>query len=126
MVYPSATGSRFEHGLGAMHLAMRGWTAAWGNAPRTDADRDPADRLDPADDGVGSALDDDREPDQLDVRAVFEDRMAADLGISNRRVAAFARLAVGGAGLLHDVGHPPFSHILEPLYEALLPEYLGA
>src|SRR4051794_2890197 len=33
LVYPSLTGARFEHALGAMHLACLAWRSAWVNSP---------------------------------------------------------------------------------------------
>lgn len=93
-VYPSATGSRFEHALGAMHLAAQAWDSAWANAEeivRTDL-----------------------------LIAVKEE--VSDLGRgapSGRETAQSVRhlrLAVAAVALLHDVGHPPFSHILEPVF----------
>lgn len=31
MAYPSLNGSRYEHALGTMHLAVRAWEAGWAN-----------------------------------------------------------------------------------------------
>jgi HD superfamily phosphohydrolase len=91
-VYPSGNGSRFEHGLGAMHLAAQGWGAAWAGANYqrvqkhfiTSARRDVPDLPE--------------EPDEF---------------------AAVVGLAAAGSALLHDVGHPPFSHVLESYYRAV-------
>ena len=80
-----------------MHLAIRGWTAAWS---RTD------------------------EP----TRVAFRGAILADLpGLANRydSISELLLFAVGGVALLHDVGHPPFSHVLEPLYEELSLEHFG-
>ena len=86
LVYPSLTGMRFEHALGAMHLAVEAWRAAWSNSPGAhDAFRD-AFEADPAT----------RPSDELD----FDD---------------FIEAAVACVALLHDIGHPPFSHALESL-----------
>ncbi len=96
-VYPAATGTRFEHGLGAMHLAMRGWSAAWQRTDET-------------------------------TRDAFRGAILADLpALSDRyeKIAELVLLAVGGVALLHDVGHPPFSHVLEPLYERMSVEHFG-
>lgn len=89
-VYPSVIGSRFEHGLGAMHLASRGWEAAWMNS------RDTVRRH-----FIASA--------RNDIPSLSED---ADT------FHAQIRLAVSGCALLHDVGHPPFSHALEQSYRS--------
>lgn len=90
-VYPSATGSRFEHSLGAMHLARRGWLAAW------------------------ESTDD-------DTHEAFLDAIAADgisLPSSPREVRETLADALAGAALLHDIGHPPFSHVLENVFREL-------
>lgn len=105
VVYPSLTGNRFEHALGVMHLAMNAWDSAWRSAGFT----------------IQSAL----------ARDVYKDLVAnggdpyfLDLQKRVRRedrerawVDAFGeimRVALGAAALLHDVGHGPYSHTLEP------------
>ena len=35
-------------------------------------------------------------------------------------------MVLGAVGLLHDVGHPPFSHVLEPFYARHLTAIFGA
>jgi HD superfamily phosphohydrolase len=87
-VYPSATGSRFEHALGAMHLSRRAWLAAWNN---------------------GS-------PAQAEFTAAVGTDFPALLAEGAHQLAMNLSAAVGCVALLHDVGHPPLSHILEPYF----------
>jgi HD superfamily phosphohydrolase len=102
-VYPTATGTRFEHGLGAMHLAMRGFRAAWSNA------RDEVVRQRFLDAVIG-------DEEIHATRAELADRQA---------LVGLIEVAVGGAALLHDLGHPPFSHVLEPVYELMAAEHFA-
>lgn len=99
-VYPTATGTRFEHGLGAMHLAMRGFRAAWANA-HADAARD------------------------LLGAVAASDLVPRRLVANSDELIRLLEIAVGGCALLHDVGHPPFSHVLEPLYAELVDEHFA-
>lgn len=95
-VYPSANGSRFEHALGAMHLARRGWVAAWTNGG----------------------------PARADFIAALGADVPSAMGGSAEAVADRVGLAVACVALLHDVGHPPFSHVLEDVFEDLAPQML--
>ena len=87
-VFPSISGSRFNHGLGAMHLAARGWDAAW----------------EFADEETCEAF---IEAGRTDVPELPGGQVAF-----GRQV----RLAIAAGALLHDVGHPPFSHALEDVF----------
>lgn len=96
-VYPSANGSRFEHGLGAMQLAGWAWQAAWRNASAT-------------------------------TRASFVASVHRDISlvpVDHPQFTELIRLTVSAVGLLHDVGHPPFSHVLEQVYQQLSPTQLA-
>lgn len=113
--YPSLTGFRYEHALGTMHLAVAGWESAW----RTCAD---------------------------EVRARFAREVITELRAVPEPDACTARwvrgtdvedtpmwedfprvigLAVAVVGLLHDVGHPPFSHVLERFYQERISLVMG-
>jgi HD superfamily phosphohydrolase len=99
-VYPAATGSRFEHSLGVMYLAGRGWRAAWeyaGGANRTTV--------------------------QDDFIAAVRDSAKAwhvDIPSHQSEIADLIEVAVAAVALLHDVGHPPFSHVLESVYDEIV------
>lgn len=104
-VYPAMTGSRFEHALGAMHLAGEAWKYAWLNSARHHESYESA---------VLQAL-------QADVRAGHDlDRFTAawtsDEAKFRKDFPDVIGIAIQTAALLHDIGHPPFSHALESFY----------
>jgi HD superfamily phosphohydrolase len=90
MVYPASTGSRFEHSLGAMHLARRAWRAIWRKA---------------------------RGDEELERR--FIEAVHRDVPLPATGFDLIIEDAVGAVALLHDLGHPPFSHVLEPAFDRL-------
>lgn len=85
-VYPSMTGTRFEHALGTMHLAQLAWTAIWENS-----DKDAQDFL---------------------INGVDQDGITVEESEFQQTMSD----AIACLAFLHDVGHPPFSHALEPFY----------
>lgn len=114
--YPALTGSRYEHALGTMHLAAAGWQSAW-------------------------LLGDDGVRDRFAREVIGELRAVPDPDPCTSRWVAgvtvedtalwpeFSRvvgLVVAAVGLLHDLGHPPFSHVLEDFYRARIAPVMGA
>ncbi len=86
MVYPSAQHSRFEHSLGVMYLAMQ---------------------------AAITLLNDPISEEKL-LAAKSEEELTKDLDKSKFRKVLI--LAAGIIGILHDVGHGPFSHTIEDIY----------
>jgi HD superfamily phosphohydrolase len=105
-VFPSMTGSRFEHSLGAMHLAQTAWQSLWLRLPGPTRD----------------SFVEDVHVDLSRRSKTFHDdaRTSLWVGDASRFRSEFAEtigLALGATALLHDLGHPPFSHALEAFYE---------
>src|SRR4051794_25647016 len=94
MVYPASTHSRFEHSLGTMHLARRAWLAAWSNASSA-------------------------------TQQAFLDAMRADrFDLPAAEARDYVGDAIACVGLLHDLGHPPMSHVLEDDFHARLRDWV--
>lgn len=95
-VYPTMQATRFEHSLGAMHLSKR---------------------------CMESAL---RQPDADRFLAGLREELKA-LGydcLEDKDLRTLSVQLAGLVGLLHDVGHPPLSHLIENCvgFQALYPE----
>src|SRR3954471_13785238 len=114
--YPSLTGSRYEHALGTMHLAAAAWESAWRNC-----DEDVRARF------AREVIDELRAVPHPDpCTAAWLDGADAEDTPIWEDFARVVGLAVAAVGLLHDVGHPPFSHVLEEFYRARIEHVMGA
>lgn len=100
LVYPTMTGNRFEHSLGAMHLAQVGLLLMWTN---TSVDFRNKFRLD-----VANTLSEIMESAEKKEFPALIDADYSDLEFLDA-----LSVAVGAAALLHDVGHTAYSHALE-------------
>jgi HD superfamily phosphohydrolase len=113
--YPSLNGSRYEHALGTMHLAAAGWESAWRSCEdgrQSDFAREVITELRAA-----------PEPDPCTAFWVNGDDVEdTPMWQDFPRVIG---LAVAAVGLLHDVGHPPFSHTLERFYQERIGPVMG-
>jgi HD superfamily phosphohydrolase len=114
--YPSLTGSRYEHALGTMHLAAAGWQSAWRTCEEEMRSRFAREVI-------------------TEIRATPDPDPCTALWVSGDAVEDtpmwqdFPRvvgLAIAAVGLLHDVGHPPFSHVLERFYQERIELIMGA
>ena len=122
--FPSMTGTRYEHALGTMHLAVRAWRSCWQHTipPSGIESADTQKRFQAGGDPRRPALPD-RDP--ITEAWVGSDGATEDSPLWDdfeRRIG----LVLGAVGLLHDVGHPPFSHVLEPFYARHLTGIFGA
>lgn len=92
-VYPGANGTRFEHSIGVMHLAYITFLATWDNS-------------------------------EAELRDAITQEVNADVPHYLDFGKAGVQLAecVAAVGLLHDIGHTPFSHALEPYFKGRAPE----
>ena len=114
--YPSLTGFRYEHALGTMHLAVAGWQSAWRTAGDDVRDRFARE--------VVTAVRSTPDLDPCTARWVAGDDVE-DTPMW-RDFPRVVMLAVAAVGLLHDVGHPPFSHVLERFYQERIERIFGA
>jgi HD superfamily phosphohydrolase len=123
LVFPEVRTSRFGHSLGAMHLASRFLSAALENA-----DGPLRERIEGLmDDAVSQATAEFRPRSEDVVRALTDDglRVAASVSDGARAPALLLEQGLRLAGLVHDLGHLPFSHDFEYALQRLFEEHRG-
>ena len=106
--FPSMTGHRFGHSIGAAHIAALGWRYAWKNTTPLV-----------------------RRMFQQDVLSTFDSNGVKVLGIhldtadTQQEFFELVENSIAVAALIHDIGHPPFSHALEGFYASHLDTILA-
>jgi HD superfamily phosphohydrolase len=114
-VYPSMNGMRFEHALGSMHLAGQAWDRMWANSAKNQAAF-----LSEVQKSMRT-----RQSDHGDVDQTTTDWLDLTGLASRTRFVELMGLALRVVALIHDVGHPPFSHALEEIYEEFITSILA-
>ncbi len=115
LTFPCASGTRFEHSLGTMHLASRMLAGALHNSAVSTQMRQYF---------LGRCA--------QEVTALLTEK-GVDAGVkdhfdpngSAEQLENAVQQALRAAGLLHDVGSPPFSHTSEQVMDDLLPHIYG-
>ena len=120
-VFPGATHTRFEHSLGVMHLAGVAWRKLYENQKNLKS-------------SLESFVDFDAVESQMHPDSMVHGLISPTLkNIESIFESPYIKQSLRLAALLHDLGHPPFSHTGEkilPTYKELLeanpgcPDYL--
>jgi HD superfamily phosphohydrolase len=121
LVFPEVRTSRFSHSLGAMHLSSRFLSAALENAD--EALRKQIETL--MEEAVSQAAGGYPPSSRKVVQALGEDglRTAASVSDQARASALLVEQGLRLAGLVHDLGHLPFSHDFEYALQRLFEEH---
>lgn len=111
LVFPEVRSSRFSHSLGAMHLSSRFLQATLENADdelRASIEARMAEAISEATAGYAPAA-------ETVVSALTEDGLLSATSVSDRARSSALLLEQGLrlSGLVHDLGHMPFSHDFE-------------
>jgi len=123
LVFPEVRTSRFGHSLGAMHLSSRFLSAALENAGESLRERIEV----LMDEGVSQAAGGFLPKPEDVVRDLTDDGLRAAASVSDEARASALLIEQGLrlAGMVHDLGHLPFSHDFEYSLQRLFEEHRG-
>lgn len=109
--YPSLNGTRYEHALGTMHLAMQAWDSAWSNTSSDETRNKYQVQTDFAAATFAYLSTAEEQFSDGVLTSIREENLTYPQFLE--KFPSLIRMVVGAVGLLHDVGHAPFSHTLE-------------
>jgi len=131
--YPSLNGSRYEHALGTMQLSILAWRSAWTNTWGPSAETAPwkvqNDFREDVEKFAKASLTSHPDLNSDLIASFFGDNGTSKSAVDRhddwtRQFDRTMEVAIGAVGLLHDIGHPPFSHVLEDCFEEYANELL--